>query len=131
MTRPFYESLLLRAAEIQGDGPPSMIPQQSEQVLSMAFTGTPLWEHAANRDTLLRALSDLEDKGWMQLIKVMGPWSWQVTTPGLDRATQIRRDDERAEQTKEKDLRNSVLRAFDTKWRANLGVKGSLSLDVD
>jgi hypothetical protein len=107
-----------------------MLPQQSDHVLSVAFTGTPLWEHATNRDTLLRALCDLEDKGWVQLIKVGGPWSWQVTTPGLDRAAQIRKEDERAEQTKEKDLRHTMLQAFDTKWRANPSVKGSLPLDV-
>ncbi len=130
MTRPFYESLLLRAAEIQGDGPPSMLPQQSDQALSMAFAGTPLWEHATNRDTLLRALSDLEDKGWMQLLKVHGPWSWQVTTPGMERVAQIRMEEERAEQAKEKELRDNVLRAFDAKWRANPGVKDSLALDV-
>jgi len=130
VTRPFFESLLLRAAEIQGDGPPGLLPTQTEQVLSMAFTGTPLWEHATNRDTLLRALSDLEHKGWMQLIKVFGPWSWQVTTPGMERAAQIRKEEERSEQTKEKDLRDNVLRAFNAKWRANPGVKGSVPLDV-
>jgi hypothetical protein len=119
MARPFYESVLVRAAGIQGERPPGMIPDGSEIILGSAFAGTPLAQYATNRDTLLKALTDLEDKGWMQLIKVSGPWAWQVTNAGLDRAAQIKKEEERAQQNREKELRQALLGAFEAKWRAN------------
>jgi hypothetical protein len=107
-----------------------MIPGESEEALVAAFAGTAHAEYAANRDTLLRALSDLDDKGWMRLIKVMGPWSWQVTSSGMERAAQLRKEDERSGQNKEKELRHCILQAFDAKWRSNPGLKHSIPLDV-
>src|SRR5438105_13716572 len=103
MSQPhFHEMVLQKAAAIQGMEPPSLLPQHDESELVEAFQGSGHAKAAADRHLLLAALSELEQRGWMKLRKVMGPWAWQVTPSGIDKATYLSQQSADYEKNREK-----------------------------
>ena len=53
-----------------------MVAQYPESDLTSAFD-TSYEASAQDRGVLLKAMQELKSRGWMDLIEVMGPWSWQ------------------------------------------------------
>jgi TIR domain len=90
--RRLHERLLLAAAETQGDEPVGPVPSHSESELS-GFVKT----EGIDRMAVIGAFTECERRGWMDLIKVMGPWHWQVTYPGLETADRMRTEDSAAQ----------------------------------
>jgi len=117
----FHEVVLLKGAEIQGHEPPAFIPQHAESELVQALRDTEFAESGADRSALLTALGELENRGWMKLHKVAGPWSWQLTPAGVDKATNLSAQLEQQTKNSEKEIRDSVLAQLEKNRRAVAG----------
>jgi hypothetical protein len=90
---PFHERVLIEAARIQGNEL-DVIPNRPESDLRVMAEGasgesSTDWHTSRDRELLLAALSEGERRGWMRLLKVMGPWGWTVTATGLEKAHQL------------------------------------------
>jgi uncharacterized protein (TIGR02391 family) len=128
----FHEVVLLMAAELQGAEPPNLVPQHQESELMDGLQRTEVAKNAADRNVLLAALTELENRGWMKLLKVMGPWSWQMTASGLDKATKLNQQLQREAGDREKELRTAILRILDKNRRVSAGSSGlPKALNVD
>lgn len=86
--RRLHEQLLLAAADVQGDTPIGAVPLHSENELDEFVQAG-----AIDRTAMIGAFTECERRGWMELIKVMGPWHWQVTYYGLEVADRMRAED--------------------------------------
>jgi class 3 adenylate cyclase len=92
--RPFHERLLIEAARLQGDQLDE-VPRRKESELRSVAEGVSGeaatdWRGSRDRELLLAGLAECERRGWMRLLKVMGPWGWTVTSIGLEKARQLR-----------------------------------------
>lgn len=125
----FADHVLLKAKEIQGDVPPGMVPVFPESDLSTAFVGTAYEASATDRGTLLKAMKELKDRGWMELIEVQGPWSWQLTGAGSDRADQLIEQQKTDKSKAEAQLRARILAAYEE--QSHKGVVGGMVPPVD
>lgn len=112
----------MKGAAVQGETPPTFIPQHSESELVEAMKGTDHEATAADRGVLLTALTELESRGWMKLHKVMGPWSWQVTPAGVDKASDLAEQQRKMEREREKEIRQGILDALEDRRRAVAGL---------
>jgi len=108
----FDDHVLLKASEIQGDQPPGSVPVFPESELVAAFVGTAYEASARDRGVLIKAMTELKHHGWMDLMQVQGPWSWQLTSAGQRRSDQIRDDEKLRLSNGEAVLRTKVLEAY-------------------
>lgn len=129
MALRFADHVLLKAAAIQGDNPPSMIPTYPEADLCTVFVGTPYEASAVDRGSLLAALTELKDRGWVKLLEVMGPWHWQVTGAGLDRAEQLLKEQDQELSRAAATLRTRILREYEV--QSHRGRAGGMPPPVD
>lgn len=129
MALRFVDQVLLKARDIQGDRPADMVPQYAESELTSAFTGTPYEASAKDRGVLLKAMQELKKRGWMDLIEVMGPWSWQLTDAGQHGADQVREEEKQARSKVEATLRTQILEAYEAQSRQ--GRPGGMHPPVD
>jgi uncharacterized protein (TIGR02391 family) len=125
----FVDHVLLKARDIQGNRPPDMLPQHAESDLTSAFAGSPYEVSAQDRGVLLKAMQELKSRGWMELIEVMGPWSWQLTDAGLNRADQVDQEEKKAISSAEATLRTQILEAYEA--QARHGRPGGMPPPVD
>lgn len=125
----FVDHVLLKARDIQGDLPPDMLPQHAESELLSAFAGTRYEASAQDRGVLLKAMEELKTQGWMELIEVMGPWSWQLTNAGVSRAEQLEQEQKSARSTAEATVRTQILEAYEAQSRR--GRPGGMPPPVD
>ncbi|HEY8686135.1 MAG TPA: hypothetical protein VIO57_11060, partial [Chloroflexota bacterium] len=89
-----HHRVLVAAYDVQGDSPPGLVPRHPESELASAVTGitgepSTDWHASRDREVLLAALLECERRGWMRLIKVMGPWSWELTAEGQETARSL------------------------------------------
>ena len=90
-SRRLHERLLLAAADAQGDAPIGPVALHSESELADFIAA-----EGIERMALIGAFTECERRGWMEFIKVMGPWHWQVSYSGLEAADQMRQEDSEA-----------------------------------
>jgi hypothetical protein len=84
----YFERVVIAAADIQGDNPPSLVADKPDELLASVpatADGGP-----ASHDQLLAALDECERRGWLSLVKVFGAWTWGLTPVGLEAARTLR-----------------------------------------
>lgn len=118
--RRLHERLLLAAADVQGDTPIGPVPIHPEDELDEFIqTGN------IDRVALIGAFTECERRGWMDLLKVMGPWHWQVTYHGLETADRMRAEDFAARKELEAADQGSGVDVLSADIEASAKVEGS------